>query len=149
MFNNGTFVSALVCVCVCMYVCISVHVLPLISGGLWACQKLQLLMADGNLVINSAVSEYCVEKITCLVYSLLPFLLLLLLILLLLLLLLILASQGLECLHCLQHLSLAENHLPKLMGVVNCPLLQYVNTRQNDLQQVRPMYYCYYYMLHV
>ena len=38
------------CVCVC------------ISGGLLACQKLQLLMADGNLVINSAVSEYCVEK---------------------------------------------------------------------------------------
>ena len=44
----------------------SVHVFPPTSGGLWACQKLQLLMADGNLVINSAVSEYCVEKISCL-----------------------------------------------------------------------------------
>ena len=64
-----------VCVCVCVYVCMYVcmwcvciyvcmYVLPLTSGGLWACQKLQLLMADGNLVINSAVSECCVEKIS-------------------------------------------------------------------------------------
>ena len=101
---------------VCLSLCLIIIYLSVCTGGLWACQKLQSLTADGNLIINSVVS------VSLSIYSALP----------------ISSSplQGVESLHCLQHLSLAENHLPKLVGVVNCPLLQHVDVRQNNLQQV-------------
>ena len=47
--------------------------------------------------------------------------------------------QGISCLPDLQYLSFGENHLPSLVGIEECPVLQCVNLQQNNLQMVRIM----------
>ena len=41
----------------------------------------------------------------------------------------------------LQHLSLSENHLPVVVGLEACPLLQFINLQQNNLQEVTNIIY--------
>ena len=92
------------------------------SASLDMCRRLQKLSADKNLIINSTVKPTVPVNNSDTSHHLIPsppF-----------------PVQGLQDHPSLQEVSLAENHLPKLSGVESCVLLQTLNLRQNNIQEV-------------